>query len=150
MSRIKTTEVLSQLVAIYSRSLPMYLSDAQPWTERSHDPRSDALRHVAEDQKATIDRIGEIIIDNGGMVVWGEFPLSFTGKHDLSLDFLVHDVIRHQREDIAAIEGCVRQLDHDPLARAAAQEALGEAKGHLDTLLDLTKSGAGAGVETSG
>lgn len=139
MNRIKTNEVLNRLVAIHSRSLPMYLSDARPWTQHANDPARDALRHIAEDQRATIERLGEMILDHGGTVGWGEFPMSFTGKHDLSLDFLLKDLVDHQRQDVQAIEECTQHLEHDPLARATVEEVLGEAKGHLETLLELTQ-----------
>jgi hypothetical protein len=38
----------------------------------------------------------------------------------------------------------VRHLDHDPQAQAVAEEILGQAKGHFDSLLELTREPAGA------
>lgn len=115
----------------------MYLADARPWTQRGDEAARDVLTQIAADQKAAVDRLGQLILEEGDSVDLGEYPMDFTGQHDLSLDYLLDCLIGHQREDVAAIDDCVQRLDHDPLAKAIAQETLGEAKGHLESLQEL-------------
>jgi hypothetical protein len=43
---------------------------------------------------------------------------------------------------VAAIEQLVERLQTAPAAKAIAEEALGMAKGHLDTLRELTRANA--------
>ena len=118
----------------------MYLADARPWTQRGDEAARDVLTQIAADQKAAVDRLGQLILEEGDSVDLGEYPIDFTGQHDLSLDYLLDCLIAHQREDVAAIDDCVQRLDHDPLAKAIAQETLGEAKGHLESLQELARA----------
>ncbi len=84
-----------------------------------------------------VDRIGEMIIEMEGIVSYGEFPMKYTGWHDLSMDFLIGRCIEAQQLDIARIEKCVGWLQGSPRAKVLAEEALGEAKAHLEALEEL-------------
>ncbi len=137
MISVDTNEVLNRLLVIHRRSLPMYLSWAQPWADRGDRKAQDALSHVAADQQYLVDRIATLILDNGGVVTPGEFPLIFTGYHDLSMGYLLPKVIALQKEDVAAIEECVDMLRLAPMIKAVAEESLGAAKGHLESLEEL-------------
>ena len=61
----------------------------------------------------------------------------YTAWHDVSFDFVLDKMIDKQRQDITAIEECVEQLTLAPLAKSVAEEALGAAKGHLESLEEL-------------
>ena len=137
MNHIRTADILNRLVVIHYRSLPMYLADASPWTHRGDEDACEVLAQIASDQATVVDRLGQMILDEGDSVELGEFPMDFTGQHDLSLDYLLNSLVTYQQTDIVSIEECVQQLDHDPMARAIAQETLGEAKGHLELLQEL-------------
>ncbi|HRX80376.1 MAG TPA: hypothetical protein P5307_14995, partial [Pirellulaceae bacterium] len=66
----------------------------------------------------------------------------YTGYHDLSFDFLLNEIIKEQKEDIATIESVVSKLSLVPLAKALAEETLGAAKGHLESLVELKQAAA--------
>lgn len=144
MSSASTIDALNRLYAIHNRSLPMYLRYAVPWTHRGDESACEVLQQVAADQQRTVDRLGTLILDCSGDVNSGEFPMSFTGLHDLSLDYLIGLSIKYQQRDIADIEACVAQLQTFPLGKAMAEEILGEAKGHLDSLSELQSKEATA------
>lgn len=95
------------------------------------------LRLMAADQLKTVDRLAGLILELGGRVQMGEFPMDFTSLHDLNVDYLLQRVVAGHKRDIAAIEECVDELRLAPLARALAEESLGAAKGHLDSLQEL-------------
>jgi hypothetical protein len=137
MSPPSTTDLLNRLLVLHERSLPMYLSYAPPSDLAAHDKARSVLAHIVEDQRRTIDRLATLVLDGGGTVDYGEFPLSFTSLHDLSLAYLLKLVIDRQRKLIAVSEKLADQLNLAPFAQAAAREAVGEAKGHLDNLLEL-------------
>jgi hypothetical protein len=137
MSPPSTTEILNRLLVLHARSLPMYLSYAPPH-RLSRDPRAQAvLEQLVADQQRTVDRLATIILESGGTIDHGEFPMAFTSLHDLSLPYLLKLLIERQAKTITACQRLADALALAPYAQAAAQEAVGEAKGHLENLQEL-------------
>jgi hypothetical protein len=140
MSPPSTTDILNRLLVLHVRSLPMYLHFAPP-DKIARKPQAKAiLDQIVEDQLRTIDRLGTLILDHGGTVDNGEFPMSFTSLHDLSLKYLLKLVIERQEKTIAACENLAENLATAPYAQAAAREAIGQAKGHIENLRELQAS----------
>lgn len=136
MDSVQICNALNRIIAIHGGSLPVYLSDAAPWFG-NNSTAQESLRSIASQQKSTIDRLGRMVLELGGEVQHGSFPMDFTGFHDLSLDFLLQEMIRRQRSEIAEIESIADSLP-ESAAKSAAEEALGAAHGHLETLRELT------------
>ena len=139
MNSANTTDVLNRLYAMHNRSLPIYLSYARPWAVPGDRTSMETLDLIVADQKSMIERLGELILESGGDVFPGEFPMTFTSLHDLAFDYLVTQLVDFQQRFVEAIKDCVDQLNLAPMAKAVAEEALGLAQGHLDNLLDLTR-----------
>lgn len=137
MSPPSTIEILNRLLVLHERSLPMYLSYAPPADLARNVKAKAVLDQIVTDQKRTIDRLATLVLDSGGTVDYGEFPMSFTSLHDLSLAYLLKQLIERQEKFVFACERLADQLATAPFAQAAAREALGEAKGHLDNLREL-------------
>ena len=136
MTKQGTYHALNRLLTILYRSLPMYLTFACPWTRRGDEKAVAVLRNVVEDQKQLAARVAEYIM-RVGPVEMGEYPADFPDTHDLALDYLVVKLIQCQKNDVQAIEECVAQLTDDRKAAALAEEALGAARGHLESLEEL-------------
>jgi hypothetical protein len=134
--------ILNRLLAIHCRSLPMYLADARPHVAAGEMRAEQTLAQILRDQQALAQRIAGLILDRRGMIDTGGFPMEYTDTHMLDLEFLVKELIRCQRQDIAAIERCVAALAADREARELAEECLGAAKGHLESLEELAKQPA--------
>lgn len=137
MSPPSTTEILNRVLVLHMRSLPMYLSYAPPYQLYQHARAKVVLDQIVEDQKRTVDRLGTLILDSGGTIDYGEFPMSFTSLHDLSLAYLLKLLIERQQKHIVVCERLADQLSIAPFAQAAARETVGEAKGHLENLQEL-------------
>ena len=137
MSPPSTTDILNRLLVLHERSLPMYLSYAPPGDLAANPHAQAVLGQIVTDQKRTIDRLATIVLDNNGIVDYGEFPMSFTSLHDLSLTYLLKQLIERQERFITACERLADMLTLAPYAQAAAREAVGEAKGHLENLREL-------------
>lgn len=137
MTSINSLAALNRIYVVLSRSLPMYLVDAVPWTHRGSERTEETLSAICEDREQMIERIGALILDEDGTVAAGEFPMSFTGLHDLSIDYLLSMVVTEQKKIIAEIESCADELRLSPTLQAVAQEALGLAKGQLESLEEL-------------
>ena len=69
----------------------------------------------------------------------GRFPAAFAAKNDLSLDFLVQEVLDRQERDVALLARCAAELEGAPALHALAEEILGNAKGHLDVLREVIR-----------
>lgn len=137
MDSLSTNDILNKLLILHARSLPMYLSYALPWQVRQHPKFLETLENVVFLQKQMVDRFASLILENGGVVNNGEFPMWFTGLHDLSVEYLLGQVIDRQKKEIAFIEKCSQLLLRAPYAQAVAHEALGEAKGNLQSLEEV-------------
>jgi hypothetical protein len=137
MATAAVYQALNRLLTILYRSLPMYLTDACPWTSGGDEKATAALRHIVDDQRRLAQRIAEHILAHYGRVDMGEYPIDFPDTHDLSLDYLLGKLVQCQKNDVAAIEACIPGLQPDRKAVALAEEALGSARGHLETLEEL-------------
>ena len=142
LNRQRTIDLLNELLAIEYRSFPMYLTDACPWTHHGDERATETLANIAADQKQMVQRIGEFIIDMGGRVDTGEYPMEFTDTHFLSLDFLLKELVRYQRQDVAAIERIVRELGDVRAAHELAEETLGSERAHLEAIEALVSQPA--------
>ena len=134
---------LNRLLAIHCQSVPNYLSQTSPWSAQSNGRAKKALDHLVNDQRWVIRRIARYIDQLGGNPDPGH-RRDLTWLNDLSLEFLIQRVIKSQREDITAIEDCAQRLAVDAEAKALSQEALGMAKGHLETLEEIAREAKSA------
>jgi hypothetical protein len=139
-----TIEVLNRLYVLHHRSLARYLHYAPPHELTRHAKAGAVLGDMAADHERTADKVATMILDAGGLVDPGEFPMAFTGLHDLSVEYLVKQLIDRQKKHIAACEKLADLLNLAPYAQAAAREAVGAAKGHLDNLQELAGEPAAA------
>ena len=132
-------QLLNRLLALVCRSLPQYLRSSRPYTTPQEHEAVDVLAAVVADQDAMADRICRMVTDAGGLPHTGKFPMEFTDLHDLGLDFLVDAAVKYQERDVAAIQQVVDAAEPWPAVRAIAEETLGLAKGHLDTLREVAE-----------
>jgi hypothetical protein len=135
-------DVLNRLLGILYRSLPMYLRRMRPPVGRGQEKAWEAIVAAAADQEHYARRMAEAIQAAGGLIDPGQFPVSFTALHDVSLDFLLGRVIELAKRDVRCIEQCVSSLAAFPRARELAEEALGNARGHLEMLEELAAGGS--------
>lgn len=135
-----TFSALNRLVAIHSRSLPVYLTDARPWGRPGQDEVRRLLQDIANDHRETVDRLAELISESDEYVNTGDFPLVFTCYNDLSLDYLLNKCIEFQKRDLRVIDECLTSLDGSPRLTALVQEIRGAALGHLDSMVELQRA----------
>lgn len=139
MQKNDPLQALNELLTLLYRSLPMYLAEARPWVQRGAEKLSAAVSAIAGDQCLFAHRVAQAIVDLGGHPGPGSFPYQFTSVHDLGIDYLLQRLIECQRYDITRIGRCVEDLAETPQYAALAEEILGNARGHLETLEQLSK-----------
>jgi hypothetical protein len=146
MSHAGNYDALNRLLTVLYRSLPMYLAYASPWTHRGDERAVETLQQIGDDQRQLSTRIAQHIMDHYGPIELGDYPLDFPDTHDLAFDYLLAKLLACQKADVAAIEDCVSKLRDDRTAAALAEEALGSARGHLETLDELASQAAKDGA----
>ena len=137
MSEVNTIDVLNRLLAIHQCSFIKYLTYARPFARSADEPITTALERIVADQQAISEQISAVVVEAGAQIRSGEFPMDFTGQHDLAMVFLLRRAAEYHRQDIAAIEACVADLALAPAAKSLAEEALGMARGHLESIEEL-------------
>lgn len=137
MVSVNSVDVLNRLIVAHHRSLPMYLGYASPTWRLGDERARELLRQIAEDHQRTVDRLGELVMELGGAVQFGGFPMTYASYHDLGFDFLRGRLIEYQQHVVKLLEQSIQQLAGVPLAQALAQEALGAAKAHRELLEEL-------------
>ena len=142
MLKADTIYWLNRLLAIHCKSFPQYLRWSRPHVPPGRGEELAALESIAMDQDVMGDRISRMIVDGDALPRTGEFPMEFTDLHDLDIDYLLRLAVRYQQQDVKTMQDLVERLHTAPAAKAIGEEALGMAKGHLDTLRELTKTAA--------
>jgi len=139
-----TIDVLNRVLVILVRSFPQYLRYARPYIPPGRESVMEAIHEIVSGQEALAERISDYISEAGGLPDHGKFPIEFTDTHDLEIDYLIREAIGYQKQDIANLEECVDQLRLAPAAQSLAAEALGMAKGHLESLEELMTPSTGS------
>jgi hypothetical protein len=137
MSQRATIDALNRLLAIHYRSLPTYLTEAAPWTHHGDEQATAAVSDIVASHKAIVARLADEIQNRGGIIHAGEYPSEYTDLHFLSLDYLLVEILASLDRDIESIQDCVARLQHDRVGKALAEEALGNARGHRQTIAEL-------------
>jgi hypothetical protein len=139
---LNAVESLNRLLALHSCSLPSYLASARPYARRGDEKAREVLAHIHVDHRLMVDQIATAIAQEGGTPDFGAYPMEYTDLHDLAIEFIIGRVSEQFGKDIVAIEACIAELADHPRGRSLAQEALGAAKGHLESLEELVSSHA--------
>jgi hypothetical protein len=132
-----TIEVLNRVLVLLTRSFPQYMQWARPHIPPGRETVTETIEQIVTGQNTLADRIGQFIFDSGGLPDPGRFPIEFTDTHDLSIDFLIQEAVGCQKLDIANLQECVEALRLAPAAQDLASEALGLARGNLESLEEL-------------
>lgn len=135
-----TVRLLNRLLTLHHRSFAQYLAEVGRWrAPGTFDDEADrAFRAIVLDHQTTARRVASAVLAAGGTIELGPFPVEFTDKNDLASDYLLGEVCESERRDAAAIEQILRQLPANAAeARELAEESLGAAKAHIETLQGL-------------
>jgi hypothetical protein len=128
---------LNEILVILHRSLPVYLSHAAPWVAYGNEESHRVLGRIVAEKEDHVHRLTELLDGRRYTIDRGEFPMDFTSLHDVSLEFLIMQLIRDQREETQRIESCERRLAGDREGRVLAAEVLDTARRHLRWLETL-------------
>lgn len=137
MSSPESIAVLNRVLVTLRKSFPQYLRWARPFVPSGRESILETLDEIVTIQDTLAERVSEHIFAAGAIPDSGDFSVEFTDTHDLDIDYLIAEAIGYQQQDIATLEECVDDLRLAPAAQSLAAEALGMAKGQLESLTEL-------------
>ena len=149
MDQTRSIDLLNRLFQVHYRSLPVYAQGTRPWTPPEQEKALEALAAVAADQKRTAAHIAEAIQQQRGRLEPGQFPIAFTGIHDVSAEFVLRRAAELQDRDLKIIRECAAQLAAVPQWRPLAEETLRQAQTHQEMLAEGMR-GEGRGMREEG
>ena len=132
-----TIDILNRILGVYNASLVAYAKYAEQWVAHGQEEAMALVNDAIEDQEHSVKVLGERILELGGIVQPGAFPLTYTSLHDVSLDYFLNLMIVTQQDDIDVIQQCVDSLEADTRDRAIAEEVVGNAQAHLETFQEI-------------
>jgi hypothetical protein len=135
-----STELLNQLLWLHFRSLPAYLIDAMPYVAQGDEPLERVLREIATEQAAMGNRLADAMVERGNLPEFGTFPMEFTGLHDLSVEYLLSEVVRRQARLSADVLSIASRIGSGSYARDLVLAAADQAQKHLQRVRSLAES----------
>lgn len=137
MSSPESLSVLNRVLVTLRKSFLQYLRWARPYVPPGREAVLETLDEIVIVQDALAERISDYITAAGGSTESGDFSMEFTDVHDLEIDHIIQEAIGYQKQDIARLGECVDELRFAPTAQSLAAEALGMAKGQLESLEEI-------------
>jgi bacterioferritin (cytochrome b1) len=131
------TAILNRVLAMLRKSFPQYARHARPYIPPGHEQAWRTLKDIATTEESLAHQVNDEIVSMGGTTDSGDFPIEFTDTHDLGIDYMIAEAIGYQRQDIADLDACIKDLADRPSAHAVCEEILNVAKRHLKSLEDL-------------
>jgi len=134
---IAAVRVLNRVLRVLCRSLPMYLEEARPWSAGDGQQIFAALANLRADHRSLAQRVAQTIVACGGSPDAGAFPTRFAAFNDVSLEYLLREIIERLQSDIEFLQ---RELSSGPMApeaRILTDEVLGNLQGHKEMLESL-------------
>jgi hypothetical protein len=139
--------ILNEVLVALHRSLPLYLSFAEPWVAFGNEEPRRVLTAMVAEKREGVARLTALLDARRYAIGFGEFPMDFTSLHDLSLDFLLQQLLEDQKREVLLIESCLDQLTEDAEGRALVADILASERRHLQSLEELTRQPAAANAE---
>ncbi|HEY4760623.1 MAG TPA: hypothetical protein VIH42_08595, partial [Thermoguttaceae bacterium] len=97
------------------------------------------MANLVEDRQMYADRVAKAILDRGGYPDPGQFPLEYTSLNEVSMEYLVHELIDSLRADMEILQGYSAQLAEIRPLHALVEEIIGNTKGHREILEKVIK-----------
>lgn len=128
---------LQAILARENRSLLQFLEDAYPWTHQGGRPILERLQHMLADERQAAVQLAKFLQRKRiPLPPLGSYPNSFMSLPFVALDFLLPQLVVHQRAAIAQLEQD-RQALEDAEARQQVELLLEVKQRHLKELEEL-------------
>jgi hypothetical protein len=132
---VPVPDLLARLVATLESSLVMYLADCGIGSYPGPAAVREALADLVRDQRGVVGRASELLADREIPPPRVEYPLSFTGLHDVDLRHLVPRITADLARQADACDAIARAAaGTDAAAATLAAAAAANARQHAERL----------------
>jgi hypothetical protein len=136
--------LLHRLMAMASTSLLQYVHEAVPWSTNSEQAAVDNVRHLAEEERDFIARLGRFLQKRHvGVPKLPSYPSHFTTVNYVSIEFVLPKLIAEIERELAILRGWLAAADEDE-ARAQLQHYADMKERQLQSLKESTSTKAPA------
>ncbi|QDT64043.1 hypothetical protein [Calycomorphotria hydatis] len=104
MTTTADIQLLEHLPTVLGRSLLQYLAECPPWTAGPGLEIQERIEELAAAQREDLQILVDLILRLRGLPNFGVFPLDFSDRQFLAMEFVYPELIEDQRRCIAAIE----------------------------------------------
>jgi hypothetical protein len=112
----ETLILLNDLLVSIHRSLLQYAAEAWPWTDAHDTTVREQLNEAARKQQESIRELAVYLDRHGHTIAWGQYPVSFTSLHFVSLEFLADRIIAGQQKIVDKCKRVAEQVIDDQRA----------------------------------
>jgi hypothetical protein len=137
MPHPQSNRTLNEALIILNRSLPMYLSDATPWVGFGEEEMRKSLDRIVESNRENVRLLTELLHARRHPIDPGEFPMEFTGLHDVSIGYLIDPLIADQKQRIESLAACAQRLTRDTQGQSLLEDIVSAARHNLQALQAL-------------
>lgn len=138
-----SNSALNDLLILVYRSLLQYTMECWPWSDVGEAGEQQAIDALADEQKALVEKLAELLDERGVVVDPGTYP-DWSELHYVSLDSLLARLIQDEEAMLAAIERLRPALQIDAEGTALADEIVAAERRHLSKICEI----AGARAKT--
>lgn len=136
-----SADLLSRLMQVLGSSLALFIDDSGIWSRPGAEEIKLALADLCTDLRSLFERAG-VLLDNQDIAApQVEYPIRYTALHDVHLNYVLPQVQRETRSQIAAVEAWG---DQSGPAGDLLREARSTLQTHLDALDQVAKKVAPA------
>jgi hypothetical protein len=112
----ETLILLNDLLVSIHRGLLQYAAEAWPWSDAHDADVREQITGAAEKQHESIRELAVYLDRHGHTIAWGQYPVSFTSLHFVSLDYLSSRIIAGQQKIVDKCRRVAEQVAEDSRA----------------------------------
>lgn len=128
------TRKLNRFFARTYYSFAGYLQGTAPWLRPCDAVLWDLVNQIARDHEDFAVRAAHLILARRARLDSCQYPSQFTSCNYLALEYLVGQLIGHQRSLIVEMESCLDDLSHDGEAANLIETAIASQRRRLIAL----------------
>jgi hypothetical protein len=134
--------VLQKLLRRQERSLLQFIHEAYPWARPGEEKLVLELKQLIQEEQEAAAKLANFLRRHRQMLPYlGPFPMSYASLMFVSLDYLLPQLVEHERQELAQIGRDLHEV-HEAEARHQIQEILDLKQRHLKKLEDLAAAAA--------
>lgn len=141
-----SADLLSRFMQSIGSALALFIDDSGIWSRPGAEEIKLAIADLCTDLRSLFERAGVLLDARDIPAPQVEYPIRFTALHDIELGYLLPQLQRETRQQIAAVEACGGVAGE---AGDLLREARSTLQSHLDVLEQIARKKAAAPADAA-